>query len=90
MLKKFFELIRFKFHRKDDYLIDIPEKPIWWVDLDEMIYQGLEVDPFTGEPFNFEVTNDMIWNPMSGELLTPEEINYLLTMDEEMDEEIII
>lgn len=54
MLKKFFELIRFKFHKvvlKDDWLIDLDD-----------------IDPWTGEPFDFAPTADMIWDPSTNEL----------------------
>jgi len=92
MLKKFFELIRFKFHRailKDDYLIDIPEP----TDLDDMIFRGLEYMPFDddlpleNEPFT--PTEDMIWCPKASQLFSPEELEVLLTFVDE-DEEVII
>ena len=57
---------------------------------DDFLIDIDEIDPWTGGPFDFAPTADMIWNPMTGELLSPEEINYLLTADFDVDDEEII
>ena len=42
----------------------------WWKNHKNTIAID-DIDPWTGEPFEFTVTNDMIWDPQTKELFLP-------------------